>query len=299
MHYADFQFLTFDKKPNGVVVMTLNRPEVMNATNARLHWELTQIWPVLDADESVRVVVVTGAGERAFSAGGDLEWISEMVGNASKVQTVLREAGDIVLNMLACEKPIISAINGVAVGAGLAVAMMADISIMAEEARLTDGHVRLGVSAGDHAVILWPLLCGMAKAKYYLMTADFLDGKEAERIGLVSPLRPARAVDGEGARNSRQARERRADGDPLHQALAQQLVADLSAGVRRVARARNAVLPRRRREGGRGGAKRRKESRDSPAHDKPELPSPRRCGSKNRIAIFRGGAHRRCNEAHE
>ncbi len=186
MHYADFQFLTFDKKPNGVMVMTLNRPEVMNATNARLHWELTQIWSVLDADDSVRVVVVTGAGERAFSAGGDLEWISEMVGNAAKIQATMREAGDIVYNMMAFEKPVISAINGVAVGAGLAVALMADISIMAEEARLTDGHVRLGVSAGDHAVIIWPLLCGLAKAKYYLMTADFLDGKEAERIGLVS-----------------------------------------------------------------------------------------------------------------
>ena len=88
--------------------------------------------------------------------------------------------------MLACDKPIISAINGVAVGAGLAVALMADISIMAEEAKITDGHVKLGVSAGDHSVINWPLLCGMAKAKYYLMTAEFVDGKEAERIGLVS-----------------------------------------------------------------------------------------------------------------
>jgi enoyl-CoA hydratase len=186
MNYADFQFLTFDKKPNGVMLMTLNRPEVMNATNARLHWELTQIWNVLDADDAVRVVVVTGAGERAFSAGGDLEWISEMVGNAAKIQATMREAGDIVFNMMSFEKPVISAINGVAVGAGLAVALMADISIMAEEARITDGHVRLGVSAGDHAVIIWPLLCGLAKAKYYLMTADFLDGKEAERIGLVS-----------------------------------------------------------------------------------------------------------------
>ncbi len=186
MNYADFQFLTFDKKTNGVMLMTLNRPEVMNATNARLHWELTQIWNVLDADDAVRAVVVTGAGERAFSAGGDLEWIAEMVGNATKVQETMREAGDIVFNMMAFEKPVISAINGVAVGAGLAVALMADISIMAEEARITDGHVRLGVSAGDHAVIIWPLLCGLAKAKYYLMTADFLDGKEAERIGLVS-----------------------------------------------------------------------------------------------------------------
>ena len=186
MNYADFQFLKFEAKPNGVMLMTLNRPDVLNATDARLHWELTKIWRVLDEDEAVRVVVVTGAGDRAFSAGGDLSWISEMVGNAEKVAATMKEAGDIVFNMLAFEKPIISAINGIAVGAGLAVALMADISIMAEEARITDGHVKLGVSAGDHAVILWPLLCGMAKAKYYLMTAEFLNGKEAERIGLVS-----------------------------------------------------------------------------------------------------------------
>jgi len=186
MDYADFQFLLFDKMPNGVLLITLNRPQAMNATNARLHWELTKIWPLIDADPDVRVAVVTGAGERAFSAGGDLDWISETAGNPAQVASTMKEAGDIVFNMLACEKPIVSAINGVAVGAGLAVALMADISIMAEEARLTDGHVRLGVSAGDHAVILWPLLCGMAKAKYYLMTADFVDGREAERIGLVS-----------------------------------------------------------------------------------------------------------------
>jgi len=186
MNYADFQFLKFEPKPNGVLLLTLNRPDAMNATNGRMHWELTKVWDLLNHDPEVRVIVVTGAGDRAFSAGGDLSWISETVGEADKVADMLKEAGDIVFNMLACEKPIISAINGVAVGAGLAVALMADISIIAEEAKITDGHVKIGVSAGDHAVILWPLLCGMAKAKYYLMTADFVDGREAERIGLVS-----------------------------------------------------------------------------------------------------------------
>jgi enoyl-CoA hydratase len=88
--------------------------------------------------------------------------------------------------MLHCSKPIISAINGPAVGAGLVVALLADISIAAEGARLADGHVRMGVAAGDHAAIIWPLLCGLAKAKYYLLTSDFLSGREAERIGLVS-----------------------------------------------------------------------------------------------------------------
>ncbi len=190
MNYTDFQFLRFEHKPNGVLLITLNRPEVMNATNARLHWELTKVWGVVNDDPATRVAVVTGAGDKAFSAGGDLSWISDMVGNAQKVGTVMSEASDIVYNMMACEKPIISAINGVAVGAGLAVAILADISIMAEEAKITDGHVKLGVAAGDHAAICWPLMCGMARAKYYLLTADFINGKEAERIGLVSVCVP-------------------------------------------------------------------------------------------------------------
>ena len=103
----------------------------------------------------------------------------------------MREASDLVYNMINLDKPVVSAINGVAVGAGLVVALMADVSIIAETARFTDGHTRLGVAAGDHAAILWPLLCGMAKAKYYLLTADFIDGREAERIGLVSMCVPA------------------------------------------------------------------------------------------------------------
>ncbi len=194
MHYSDFQFLKFDWQDHGVLLITINRPEVMNATNARLHWELTKIWTVVHEDPAVRAVVITGAGDKAFSAGGDLDWITEMVGNAEKITNTMQEAADIVYRMLDCDKPIISAIKGVAVGAGLAVALLADVSIMADTARITDGHVRLGVAAGDHAAILWPILCGIAKAKYYLMTADFIDGKEAERIGLVSFCAPADEV---------------------------------------------------------------------------------------------------------
>lgn len=186
MKYSDFEHIRFDHRDNGVLVMTLNRPEAMNATNTRMHWELTKVWGVIAEDRRTKVVVVTGAGDRAFSAGGDLAMVAEMTESAEAVDRVKKEAGDIVYNMLACEKPIISAINGVAVGAGLAVALMADISLMVEDARLTDGHARIGVSAGDHAAIIWPLLCGMAKAKYYLMTAEFVDGREAERIGLVT-----------------------------------------------------------------------------------------------------------------
>jgi len=189
MDYADFQHLTFESKPNGVLLVTINRPEVLNAANARLHWEFTQIWPVVDADPKTRVVVVTGAG-KAFSAGGDLSLVEDMAGNPDALTRTMREASDLVYNMINLDKPVVSAINGVAVGAGLVVALMADVSIISETARFTDGHTRLGVAAGDHAAILWPLLCGMAKAKYYLLTADFIDGREAERIGLVTMCVP-------------------------------------------------------------------------------------------------------------
>jgi enoyl-CoA hydratase len=185
MDYREYQHLTFERKPHGVVLITINRPEVLNATNDRLHWELTQIWLTLDADDSARVAVVTGAG-RAFSAGGDLEMVEANSRDPKRLVRTVREASDIVYNMINLDKPVVSAINGVAVGAGLVVALLADISIMSESARFTDGHTKLGVVAGDHAAILWPLLCGMAKAKYYLLTSDFIDGKEAERIGLVS-----------------------------------------------------------------------------------------------------------------
>lgn len=189
MRYEDYEHLLFDRKPNGVLLVTLNRPDVLNATNARLHWELTQVWRTADEDPKVKVVLVTGAG-KAFSAGGDLEMVEKIARDPNGRVQALKEAADIVYNMINLDKPIVSAINGVAVGAGLAVALMADVSIMSETARITDGHLRLGVGAGDHAAIIWPILCGMAKAKYYLLTAEFIDGKEAERIGLVSLCAP-------------------------------------------------------------------------------------------------------------
>ena len=193
MDYAEYQHLTFDRRPSGVVLITINRPEVMNATNARLHWELTQVWLTIDAARAARVALVTGAG-RAFSAGGDMSLVEEMAGNAAAAARTMREASDLVYNIINLDKPVVSAINGAAVGAGLVVALLADVSIIAETARITDGHTRLGVAAGDHAAIIWPLLCGMAKAKYYLLTSEFLDGREAERIGLVSRAVPADKV---------------------------------------------------------------------------------------------------------
>jgi enoyl-CoA hydratase len=187
--YSQYQNLLFERQAHGILLITINRPEMLNATHARLHWELSRVWLDIADDPDTLVVVITGAG-RAFSAGGDFDMIEAFQGNIEAISGVMKEASDIVYNIANLDKPVVSAINGAAVGAGLAVALMADISIMAEDARITDGHIRLGVGAGDHAAIIWPLLCGMAKAKYYLLTADFLDGKEAERIGLVSLCAP-------------------------------------------------------------------------------------------------------------
>ena len=126
-----------------------------------------------------------------MAAGGDRGVVEKAYRNPAEIGRILDEARDLVYNILRCNKPIVSAINGPAVGAGLVVALLADISIAAESARLADGHVRMGVAAGDHAAIIWPLLVGMAKAKYYLMTSDFVDGREAERIGLLRLCAPA------------------------------------------------------------------------------------------------------------
>ncbi len=188
--FASYQRLRFEPRDHGVLLITLSNPGKLNATDAVMHAELARVFREVGDDQSVRAVVVTGEG-KAFSAGGDLSWIADQVGNYEQTMRVMKEAGDIVRTMIDCDTPIISAINGVAVGAGLAVALLADISIIDEATRFTDGHIRLGVGAGDHAVAIWPLLCGMAKAKYYLLTSDFIDGREAERIGLVSKAVPA------------------------------------------------------------------------------------------------------------
>ncbi len=131
------------------------------------------------------MAIIRGAG-KAFSAGGSFDLIESIVDDFAYRAQVMREARDIVFNVINCSKPIVSAIHGPAVGAGLVVALLADVSVAARSARIIDGHTRLGVAAGDHAAICWPLLCGMAKAKYYLLTCETLSGEEAERIGLVS-----------------------------------------------------------------------------------------------------------------
>jgi len=153
--------------------------------DAGMHRELAEIWRDISADPDIRVAIIRGEG-RGFSAGGDLSLVEEMANDFATRTRVWHEARDLVYNVINCDKPIVSAMHGPAVGAGLVAGLLADISIAAKTARIVDGHTRLGVAAGDHAAIVWPLLCGMAKAKYYLMLCESLSGEEAERIGLVS-----------------------------------------------------------------------------------------------------------------
>jgi len=199
MDYGSYHHMLFERRAGGVLLITMNRPDVYNAADEEMHGQLSRVWTDVARDDDTRVAVITGAG-RAFSAGGDLAMVQRMAGDYDRVTRMLAEMSDLVYNMTNCEKPIVSAINGVAVGAGLVVALLADISICAADARLGDGHVRLGAAAGDHAAIIWPLLCGMAKARYHLLTGEMVDGVEAERIGLVSKVLPREEVLGEALR---------------------------------------------------------------------------------------------------
>ena len=182
--YADFDELSIDRPADGIVRITLDAPG-LNAVNTAAHGQLADIWPVFDRDDTARVAVIRGAG-KGFSAGGDFAMLESIIADYDTRLRTLREARDLVMNIVNCSKPIVSAIHGPAVGAGLVAALLADVSVAARSAKIIDGHTRLGVAAGDHAAICWPLLCGMAKAKYYLLTCETLTGEEAERIGLVS-----------------------------------------------------------------------------------------------------------------
>lgn len=185
--YARFDRFLFDRPAERVLRVTLNRPDKMNAVDLQMDQQLITIWAEIDADPSVRVSIVTGAG-KAFCAGGDFSGIQgdQEADLLDRFTASFANAKNLALGIINARKPIISAINGAAVGVGLAVALLADISIASKTAKLFDGHTRIGVAAGDHAALIWPLLCGVAKAKYFLLSNEPLTGEEAERHNLVS-----------------------------------------------------------------------------------------------------------------
>ena len=184
IQYPSYPSLKLDWPLERVLRVTIARPP-MNSMDYELHHDLGGIWRLIDADPAVSVVILTGEG-RAFSAGGDFDMVERIITDHAFRMQMWKDGRQLVENILGCGKPIISAINGAAAGGGLAAALLADISIAGRTAKLVDGHTSLGVAADDHAVAIWPLLVGMAKAKYYLMLNEPLTGEEAERLGLVS-----------------------------------------------------------------------------------------------------------------
>lgn len=182
--YSGFTRMKFDKPAARVLRVALSTDTKLNLMDSELHREVGDVWQTIEGDESVSAVILTG-NENAFSAGGDLKRHNPDPDFKQRIQ-MMKEAHNLVYNMINFRKPIVTSIRGWAVGAGLACALLGDITIAAKNAKLRDGHAKLGVAAGDHAAIIWPLLCGVAKSKYYLMLCETITGEEAERIGLVS-----------------------------------------------------------------------------------------------------------------
>jgi enoyl-CoA hydratase len=182
--YERFPSLRCSYSAPGILEIVLDGPG-LNSIDAEMHRDLAAIWTTIDQDPAASVVVVRGAG-KGFSSGGQFALLESMMNSYESRTRVMREARQLVYNLVDCSKPVIAAVHGPVVGAGLAVAVLADICIASKSAVILDGHTRLGVTAGDHAVISWPIMVGLAKAKYYLLTNDVLTGEEAERIGLVA-----------------------------------------------------------------------------------------------------------------
>ena len=189
--YSGYETLKMEKQ-EGIAIVTLNRPEVRNAVNRKMHEELETIFEALEEDEEAKVAVLTGAG-KAFCAGGDIKSMRERGTNPSDLLR-RRGARRLIDNILNLNTPIIAAVNGPAIGLGVTLALFCDIVVASEKATFGDPHVKMGLVAGDGGAVIWPLLVGVNKAKEFLMTGDVVNAQEAERLGLVNRVVPEQAL---------------------------------------------------------------------------------------------------------
>lgn len=212
MNFEEYECLEF-RRDGRVLTIALNRPSQRNAVNGRLHLELSRVFGDAQRDNESDIVVLTGNGS-AFCAGGDIDWMQESVDNPEEFERTAREGKDIVFSQLDLEKPLICKLNGHATGLGASLALLCDIILCAEEAKIGDPHVSVGLVAGDGGAFIWPQIVGYAKAKKYLLTGELITATEAERIGLVTEVMP------------------RAELDAAVDALAQKLAAGATRAIR-------------------------------------------------------------------
>lgn len=193
MPWGNYEFIDANLS-DGVLTLALNRPEQLNSTNRQMHGELSRVFTQASFDTAVEVIVLTGTG-RAFSAGGDLNFLQLCIDNPDVFDEVAYEGKQIVYSMIDCEKPIVGRINGHAAGLGATLALMCDITFVADHAKISDPHVRVGLVAGDGGAVIWPQLIGYARAKEYLLTGKPIGAKDAERIGLINYAVPLEELD--------------------------------------------------------------------------------------------------------
>lgn len=194
MDFTRYQTLLFERRGR-VLEITMNRPEKLNAVDAAMHAELARVFVDVSNDPDTDIAILTGAG-RAFSSGGDLEWMQHMIDEPSSFEKTAREGKQIVFSLLDCEKPVIAKVNGHATGLGATLALFCDVIFASKAAKIGDPHVSVGFVAGDGGAVIWPQLIGYARAKEYLMTGDLMSAEEAARIGLVNHAVAPEELDG-------------------------------------------------------------------------------------------------------
>lgn len=190
---ANYEKLSFIRRGR-ILTIVMNDPERLNAVGLQMHDELAQVFYDVAADDGSDVVVLTGAGT-AFSAGGDLSHMQAVVDDPELFLHEAAMARRIVHSLLDLEKPIISKVNGHAIGLGATLALLCDLSFVSSDAKIGDPHVKVGLVAGDGGAAIWPQLIGFARAKEFLLTGDLLDAEKAERLGLVNHVLPPDKLD--------------------------------------------------------------------------------------------------------
>nr|WP_314437269.1 enoyl-CoA hydratase/isomerase family protein [uncultured Brevundimonas sp.] len=186
--YSPFDFFTVDVGEDGIALVTMNDPDKLNAIGPHNHWQLEDIWLKLARDESIKVIVLTGAG-RAFCAGGDIKLMADRAQTEYGLKYALRVPQNTLRlweHFLLCPQPIIAAVNGDALGLGTTLALFSDMTVVADDAKLGDTHTKVGLVPGDGGAVMWPLLVGPHRAKEYLMRGKILSGAKAEEMGLVN-----------------------------------------------------------------------------------------------------------------